>query len=41
MLEYLFVVGVFISIIAILAVFLYTFKEHSDRVINLVASDYP
>ncbi len=41
MIEYLVVTAMLLSIVAILAVFLYTFKEHSGRVLDLAASEYP
>jgi len=41
MVEYLITAGMLIVAVAILAVFLYTFKEHGGRVLDLVASEYP
>lgn len=41
MLEYMLVAGMLLAAVAILAVFLYTFREQSDRVLNLAASEYP
>lgn len=39
--EYLVMAGVLIASVAVFAVFLYTFKEHGGRVLDLVASEYP
>ena len=39
--EYLITAGMLIASIAILAVFLYTFKEYGGRVLDLVSSEYP
>ena len=41
MLEYMIVAGILLACVSILAIFLYTFREHGDRVIDLVASEYP
>ncbi len=41
MIEYVVTAGMLIATISILAVFLYAFKEHSNRVIDLVSSEYP
>ena len=41
MLEFLIVVGSLMACTAILAIFLYTFKEYGDRVFNLISADYP
>ncbi len=41
MIEYLMVAVVLMSVIAILAVFLYSFKAYSGRVLDLAASEYP
>lgn len=41
MIEYVIVAGVLLSTLAIMAVFLYTFREHSGRALDLVASEYP
>ena len=41
MLEYIVVVGVMLVMIGILTLFLYVFKEHGARVMDLVASEYP
>ncbi len=39
--EYAITAGMLVLALLILAVFLYTFKEHSGRVLNLAASEYP
>jgi hypothetical protein len=41
MMEYLMTAAILMASIAVLAVFLYTFKEQGDRVLDLVASEYP
>lgn len=41
MVEYIIVAGMLIATVAILAVFLYTFKEYGGRVLDLVSSEYP
>jgi hypothetical protein len=41
MTEYLITAGVLLASVAILALFLYTFKEHSGRVLELASSEYP
>jgi len=41
MIEYVVTTGMLIAAVAIFAVFLYTFKEHGGRVLDLVASEYP
>ncbi len=41
MIEYLIMAAMLIAAVAILAVFLYTFKEQSGRVLDLAASEYP
>lgn len=41
MVEYMIIAGMLIAAVAILAVFLYTFKEHGGRVLDLAASEYP
>ena len=41
MTEYVLTTGVLLATVAILALFLYTFKEHSGRVLELAASEYP
>ena len=41
MVEYLLTAAVLLSIVAVMAVFLFSVKEQGGRVLNLVASDYP
>jgi len=41
MVEYLFTAAILTLAIVVFAVFLYTFREHGGRVLDLVASDYP
>lgn len=41
MVEYLTTAAALVLAVSICAVLLYTFKEHSGRVLNLVASEYP
>ena len=41
MVEYVIVAGVLEAMVAVLSVFLYTFREQSGRVLDLVASEYP
>jgi hypothetical protein len=41
MVEYLIVAVMLIAALSILAVLLYTFKEHETRVLDLVASEFP
>jgi hypothetical protein len=41
MTEYVLTAGVLLATVAVMAVFLYTFKEHSGRVLELAASEYP
>ena len=41
LLEYVLVAAVLCSTIAILALFLYTFKEYGGRIMDLVAYEYP
>ena len=41
MIEYVIVAAMLMSTIAILAVFLYSFREFGGRVLNLVGSEYP
>ena len=41
MTEYVIVAGMLTAAVAILAVFLYTFKEYGGRVLDLVCADYP
>ena len=39
--EYVIVAGVLMAAVAVLSVFLYTFREHSGRILDLVSSEYP
>ena len=39
--EYTIMVGMMLATIAILAVFMYTFRGHSGRILDLIASEYP
>ena len=41
MIEYIVVSAMLLAAVAILAVFLYTFKQHGGRVLGLVAYEYP
>jgi hypothetical protein len=41
MVEYVIVAAVLVSLVAVCAVFLYTFREYGGRVLDLVASEYP
>jgi len=41
MIEYMITAAALVLMVLIFAVFLYTFKEHGGRVLNLVASEYP
>jgi uncharacterized protein (UPF0333 family) len=41
MIEYMIIAAMLIAAVSILAVFLYTFKEQSGRVLDLAASEYP
>jgi hypothetical protein len=41
MLEYVLVLGVLVLTVSLLAIFLYTFKEYSGRVLDLAAYEYP
>ncbi|MFO7871804.1 MAG: hypothetical protein R6V03_10290 [Kiritimatiellia bacterium] len=41
MIEYVITAGMLIAAVAIMAVFLYTFRENSGRILDLVASEYP
>jgi hypothetical protein len=41
MIEYVIVAGMLVGTLAILAVFLYAFRAHGSRVLELVASEYP
>jgi uncharacterized protein (UPF0333 family) len=39
--EYLVVAGVLLATVVIVSIFLHSFKEQSDRVLNIAASEYP
>lgn len=39
--EYAVATGVLLAVIAMAALFLYTFKEYGGRILDLVASEYP
>jgi len=41
MIEYVVISAMLLAAVAILAVFLYTFKQHGGRVLDLVAYEYP
>jgi hypothetical protein len=41
MLEYTMVVVMLLAVIVILGFFIYVFKEHGGRVLDLVSSEYP
>ena len=41
MIEYVVIAAMLISAVAILAVFLYTFREYGGRILDLVAAEYP
>ena len=41
MVEYAIVAGILVATVALLSLFLYTFKEYSGRVIDLVAAENP
>ena len=41
MTEYVLTAGILLASVVVLAVFLYTFKEYSGRVLELAASEYP
>jgi len=41
MLEYVVTAGMLVSVVAIMALLLYVFKENGSRVLELMASDYP
>ena len=41
MIEYAVMTALLLSTALILTVFLYTYKQHSERIVNLVASEYP
>ncbi len=39
--EYVIMTVLLLSSAVVLSIFLYTYKQHSERVVNLVASEYP
>lgn len=39
--EYAVATGVLLAVVALAALFLYTFKEYGGRILDLVASEYP
>lgn len=39
--EYVIVAGMLVAAVAILAVFLYTFREEAGRIFQLASSEYP
>jgi len=39
--EYVIMTLLLLSTAVVLSIFLYTYKQHSERVVNLVASEYP
>ena len=41
MVEYVIAAGVLVTTVAVMAVFLYTFRQYGGRVLDLVASEYP
>ena len=41
MLEYAIVAGILVAVVAMLALFLYTFKEEGGRVMDLISADFP
>jgi len=41
MVEYAIMAGIMLATVTILAVFMYTFRGHSGRILDLVASEYP
>lgn len=41
MLEYAIVAGILVVVVAMLALFLYTFKEQGGRVMDLISADFP
>ncbi len=41
MIEYVIVTVLFMGMVVVLGLFVYALREHSDRVLDLVASDYP
>jgi len=41
MVEYLVITGILLASLAILTLFLETFKEYGTRILDMVSSDYP
>jgi hypothetical protein len=41
MLEYVIIAGILLASVAVLSIFLYTFRENGDRILNLVSAEYP
>ena len=41
MIEYVVVAAMLTAVVTMMAVFLYAFREHSTRTLDLVASEYP
>lgn len=41
MIEYIIVAGILMSMMAVMALFLYIFRENSGRILDFVASEYP
>ena len=41
MVEYVVLFGLFLSVLGLLAVFLYAFKEYGGRILDLIAYEYP
>lgn len=41
MLEYAIVAGVMVAMMAVLSLFLSTFGEYGERILDMIASDYP
>ncbi len=41
MVEYLVITGILLASLAILTLFLETFKEYGARILDMVSSDYP
>ncbi|MBU0679436.1 MAG: hypothetical protein KJ626_15150 [Verrucomicrobia bacterium] len=41
MLEYAIVAGIFVAVVTILALLLFTFKEYGGRILDLLAAEFP
>ena len=41
MLEYVMAMGILLSCVAMLSIFLYTFRSYGDRILALAAGEYP